>query len=175
MIKLFLLPNSPQKKRFAQCAGAYRWIYNKALEERKQIWKMEKRHLSFYDQARSLSLLKEQEDMQWLKDMHSQMLKQALFELDKNFESYNIQVTNENKLAYPPFRAKGKNESFCYPIALTIDKDRINFPKIGWIHFSHNENVEAIFKNTTVIQEGNQWYAYIANKHTETDWNPIAL
>lgn len=160
MIKLALLPNSPQKKKFAQCAGAYRWIYNKALEERKLTWKTEKRHLTFYDQVQRLSFLKEQKDMEWLNEMSSQMLKQALFELDKNCaDCHQTQISNAS-LDYPHFRVKGKSESFCYPMHLTIDKKRVNLPKIGWVYFSGAQETEALFKNTTVILEDKNWYAY---------------
>ena len=141
-----------------QFAGAGRWIYNRGLALRSTLWEEEKKTPSLFDQNNELVLLKQEEATAWLKEIHSQVLQQALDDLNLAFEHFFRRVKNKETPGYPRFRCKGENDSFRYPQGVRVEGDRVWLPKIGWVRFRKSREIEGKIKQTTVIQEGKDWY-----------------
>lgn len=160
--KFRLRPKHKQKSQFAQSAGASRWVYNRGLDRRNQLWEKEKRSLSLFDQNNELVLLKKEESTSWLKEIHSQVLQQALNDLNQAFDHFFRRVKNKEVPGYPRFRCKGENDSFRYPQGVKVEKDLVWLPKIGWVKFRKSREIEGEIKQTTVIKEGSDWYVCFA-------------
>src|SRR5262245_20217862 len=160
--KFRLRPNRAQETSFAQFAGAARWIYNRGLDQRTKLWQEEKRSISLIDQNNELVLLKNQEESSWLKEIHSQVLQQALHDLNEAFDHFFQRVKKKESPGYPHFRCKGINDSFRYPQRVKVQKDNVWLPKIGWVRFRKSREVEGEIKQTTVIKEGKNWYVCFA-------------
>ncbi|MFZ0564929.1 MAG: transposase, partial [Chlamydiales bacterium] len=126
------------------------------------LWEDEKRSISHYDQNNELVLLKNEEDTIWLKDIHSQVLQQALHDLKEAFDHFFRRVKNKEIPGYPQFRCKGKNDSFRYPQGVKVEKEYAWLPKIGWVRMRKSREIEGKIKQTTVIKEGKYWYACFA-------------
>lgn len=86
--KFRLRPNRKQESLCSQFAGAARWIFNRGLDQRNKLWEEEKRSISCYDQNNGLVRLKNEESTSWLKDIHSQVLQQALHDLKEAFDHF---------------------------------------------------------------------------------------
>lgn len=155
--KFRLSPNSTQRELFAQFAGACRWVYNRGLAERNERWKNESKSLSLYTQNNELVTLKKEEETSWLKDMHSQILQQALADLASAFDHFFRRVKNHEVPGYPGFRCKGGSDSFRYPQGVSVKENKVYLPKIGWVKFKKSREIEGEIKQTTVILEGNNW------------------
>jgi putative transposase len=150
--KFRLQPAKNKEPLFYQFAGARRWIYNRGLDQRKKAWEEEKRKVTLYDQNNELVLLKEKEDLAWLKDIHSQVLQQALHDLDQAFLNF---FTGSG---YPRFKCKGVRDSFRYPQGVKVDNNKAWLPKIGWINFRKSREIEGAIKQTTITLEDGKWY-----------------
>jgi putative transposase len=83
--KFRLRPNREKVRSFVQFAGGSRWVYNRGLDQRNKLWEEEKKGISLYDQNDELVLLKNKEETSWLKEIHSQVLQQALHDLNEAF------------------------------------------------------------------------------------------
>jgi IS605 OrfB family transposase len=81
--KFRLRPNRKQESLCCQSAGGARWIFNRGLNQRNTLWEEEKRSISLFDQNNELVLLKNQEETSWLTIIHSQVLQQALHDLNE--------------------------------------------------------------------------------------------
>lgn len=160
--KFRLSPNKKQESLCSQFAGAARWIFNRGLAQRSKLWEEEKRFISHYDQNNRLVLLKNEEETSWLKDIHSQVLQQALHDLQEAFDHFFRRVKNKEIPGYPQFRCKGENDSFRYPQGVKLEKKSVWLPKIGWVKFRKSREVEGEIKQTTVIKEGKYWYVCFA-------------
>jgi putative transposase len=147
-----------QRQLFAQYAGASRFLYNRGLEQRKTAYEKEGKSIKHYDQNNELVSLKKQESTQWLKDIHSQVLQQALQNLDRAFQNFFQNVKLGKKPGFPRFKCKGVRDSFRYPQGVKVEEDNVYLPKIGWARFHKSREIEGTIKQTTITREGEHWY-----------------
>ncbi|HSW86891.1 MAG TPA: transposase, partial [Rhabdochlamydiaceae bacterium] len=104
------------------------------------------------------------EPTSWLKEIHSQVLQQALDDLNQAFSHFFRRVKNKETPGYPRFRCKGENDSFRYPQGVKVQRNRVWLPKIGWVRFRKSREIEGEIKQTTIIKEGNRWYVCFSCK-----------
>ena len=156
--KYRLSPTNAQLGLFLQFAGAARWVYNRFLDQRTKLWKEEQKSISRYDQINQLVPLKKEKETSWLKEIHSQVLQQALFDLQRAFDHFFRRVRSKEVPGYPKFRTKGENDSFRYPQGVKVTGNRVYLPKIGFVKFKKSREIEGEIKEVTVIQEGFAWY-----------------
>ena len=142
----------------SQFAGACRWVYNRGLNKRNECWEQEKKSLSLYEQNNELVTLKKEEETSWLKTVHSQILQQALGDLDQAFKHFFRRVKKGEVPGHPRFRCKGDRDSFRYPQGVKVEGDRVFLPKIGWIRFRKSREIEGCIKQTTISLNGGKWY-----------------
>jgi len=130
--KYRLKPSKKQRTLCLQFAGSCRWVFNRGLEKKKTAYENEKKTLSYFDLNNELPSLKKAEETSWLKDVHSQVLQQALKDLDFAFQHFFRRVrSKEEKPGYPRFKRKGDKESFRYPQGVKIEGNHVYLPKIG--------------------------------------------
>ena len=156
--KFRLRPNRKSEPLMSQAAGACRWIFNHGLSERKRTWEEKQCSLSLYDQNKALTELKKKEETEWLSDVHSQILQQALGDLDLAMKAFFERVKRKEKAGYPHFRCRGQHDSFRYPQGFKVEATKVYLPKIGWIRFRKSREIEGTIKQVTAIREGGHWY-----------------
>ena len=156
--KFRLRPNGRTQNLCAQFAGACRWVYNRGLARRKELWEEEGKSLTLFDQNKEVTQLKRREETEWLQTIHSQALQQALGDLDQVYQNFFARVKRGEKPGYPHFRSKGSRDSFRYPQGVKIKDDWVFLPKIGWVRFRKSREIEGTLKQTTVILDGGKWY-----------------
>jgi putative transposase len=76
--KYKIIPNEEQKVLLNKHFGSIRFIYNYFLNERKREYETNKNSINFYDNCKSLTMLKKQEDYSWLNEINSQSLQSSL-------------------------------------------------------------------------------------------------
>jgi len=84
-----------------------RHLYNWNLQERIDIYKSEKRTISYNEQQNALPKLKKERP--WFKGVYSQVLQDALKRLDKAYKRFFRQ-----KKGFPKFKKKGQWSSITY-------------------------------------------------------------
>ena len=154
--KYLLKPNKTSEALFHQFAGARRWIYNWGLQQRKETFEKEEKKVSLFDQNNALVFLKQKTT--WLSSIHSQVLQQALSDLDKAYGSFFLGLKKGPKVGYPRFKCKGVRDSFRYPQGVKVEEDRVFLPKIGWVKWIKSREIEGVIKQTTILKEGEKWY-----------------
>ncbi len=155
--KYRLDPTDSQRQLFAQFAGASRFLYNRGLEERTTAYEKEGRSITYFGQNDELVSLKRQKGTAWLQDVHSQVLQQALKNLDNAFQQFFENVKTGRKPGFPRFKCKGIRDSFRYPQGVKIDGQNAYLPKIGWVRFRKSREIEGVIKQTTIRREGDHW------------------
>lgn len=158
-----LYPTDEQRLFLAQTAGACRFVYNLALDQRQHWGKRYKERvgkaLSYTAQSRELTALKK--ECAWLAHTPSQPLQQALRDLDTAYQNFF-----SGRSGYPSPRKKGKNDRFRFPIALPVERTskttgRIKLPKLGWVTFRGWYALPQKIRNVTVSLRAGQWYAAV--------------
>jgi len=124
--KYKLLPNEKQIVLLNKHFGCIRFVYNYFLNERKKEYETNKNSLNYYDNAKSLTELKKQEQYVWLNEINSQSLQLSLKHLDTAY----IRFFKKNAL-FPKFKSKHNKNSFCIPQAVKLIKGKLVIPKFS--------------------------------------------
>ena len=168
-------PTDAQRQLFIQFAGACRFIYNRGLDQRKKAYENEGRSVQYFEQNNELVVLKREEETAWLKDVHSQVLQQALRNLDFAFQNFFQNVKTGKKPGFPRFKCKGLRDGFRYPQGVNIDNDRVYLPKIGWVKFRKSREIEGEIKQTTIRREADHWYVSFSTERELPDPIPAPV
>jgi len=117
-------PNEEQKVLLNKHFGSIRFIYNHFLNERKREYETNKQTLNYYDNAKSLTELKKQEEYSWLNEVNSQSLQVSLKNLD---DAYNGFFKKRTK--FPKFKSKHTKNSFKVPQGVKLEDGKLRIRK----------------------------------------------
>ncbi|UKJ06894.1 transposase [Solitalea lacus] len=119
-----LLPTKEQEVLLNKHFGCVRFVFNHFFNERIEQYKERKKSDNYHKQAGSLTLLKKQEETEWLKAVNSQTLQTALRSLDTAFVNFF-----RGNAKFPRFKSKRKKNSFTVPQFVEVEHGKLVFPK----------------------------------------------
>jgi putative transposase len=122
--KFRIEPTSEQIVLLSKHFGACRFVFNRFLHERKEKYLNEKTSLNYYDNARTLTDLKKEEDFDWLKEINSQSLQSSIRNLDSAYKNF---FNKQNQ--FPRFKSKYDKQSFKIPQNALINEGKLVIPK----------------------------------------------
>ena len=153
-----LKPNGANIKAFARFCGCARFVYNQGIEWNNEQGKLNSDFRFSYVALANL-LPQWKQEWPWLAQCHSQVLQQALKDLDRAFSNFF-----EGRANFPKFHKKFKSkDSFRYPQGFKIDegKRQIYLPKIGWVKYHRSRFIAGKAKSITVSRKADGWYVSI--------------
>ena len=155
-----LYPTHEQAQQMAQIAGSCRFVFNLALEQRRDWWKPG-RTFNFASQCREVTALRA--EVAWLKMAPVHTLQQAIKDLDRAYQNWWA-----GRAEYPTPRKKGLNDSFRFPDPVSIKVERtgkssgrIKLPKLGWIRLRGWYAIPGNICNATVSRRAGQWHVAV--------------
>ena len=158
--KFRLSPTKQQEQKLFWTLTRCRELYNAALSERRDAYRMAGKSISYYEQKRALPEIKT-DIRQEYQDIHSQVLQDVLLRLNRAFEHFFRRVKNGEEPGYPRFQGRNRYNSFTYPqggYSLTHDS-RLCLSKIGSMKIRLHRNIAGKIKTCTIKYEAGQWYA----------------
>lgn len=172
--KLYPLEPTPEQAEcLAQTAGACRFVYNIALEQRRDHWRKAK--LSWPQQCREVTECRN--ETEWLRAAPVHALQQALKDLDTAFDRFFCGLGG-----YPKPREKFKDDAFRLPDPSYLGFKRlskrmgaIRLPKIGWIKCRDWRELGGDLRSVTIKRKAGKWYAAIAYQREVDAPAPSAL
>ena len=146
--------------KLAQFAGCSRLVWNRALALQKDRLNTKQSCLSYAGLSKELTQWKKEEDLFFLKKVHSQALQQSLKNLSQALKDA---FDKSNPKQFPRFKKKGQRDSFRYPQGFKLDNQngRIFLPKIGWVKYNKSQEIVGEAKNVTVSKRGKHWFVSI--------------
>lgn len=168
-----LYPTPKQAAQMAQIAGACRFVYNLALEQRRDWWRQYRAitgsNISFASQCRELTALRA--DVDWLKACPVHALQQALRDLDRAYQNFFA-----GRAAYPTPRKNGVNDSFRFPDPTSLVVKRtgksagqVKLPKLGWVRLRGWHALPGDICNITLSRRAGKWFAAVQCEREVTD------
>lgn len=122
-VKYRLYPTKEQCVLIDKHIGACRFVYNLALETKQFAYAAKQINLSVFDLNKQLPELKT--TCEWLKEINSQSLQQAISNLDTAYTNFF-----KGQAEFPKFKSKRKSrQSFQVPQNVIIEKEAIIIPK----------------------------------------------
>ena len=155
-----LYATDEQEALFSQFAGVCRFLYNIALEQRRDWWRNYRSvtgfNISFASQGRELTELRAEFD--WIAAVSIIPQQQALRDLEKAYQNFFA-----GRADYPSPRKRGVNDSFrfsgrdCPWRKLNAKWAAVKLPKIGEVKFRLTRDIPGVIKNVTVILDALGW------------------
>lgn len=142
--KFRVYPDSEQKDKLTVQFGCSRFVYNHYRAVREGYYQDTGTGLTYNDCAVDLTE-RLKIDHPWLKDADSQVIQQALMDLDKAYKNFF-----EGRADYPSFKRKFDKQSIRYPQRFKVEGGAVYLPKVGWVKAVLHRKIEGKMKNCTV-------------------------
>ena len=111
--KFRLYPTPRQVELFEQTLALCQELYNAALQERRDAWRINRESVNFAAQSAQLPDIKQARPE--FTGVYSQVLQDALHRVDKTFKAFFARVRRKAKAGFPRFRPRPRYDSFTYP------------------------------------------------------------
>lgn len=155
--KYRLYPNRSQRERLQKTLDVCRELYNAALQERRDGYRIAKAKLNYYSQANQLSEIKEVRPD--ISDVHSQVLQDVLRRVDKSFKAFFQRIKRHQTPGFPRFQGKHRYDSFTYPQTGFSVGDKLQLSKIGNVKIKLHRELKGDIKTLSIKRENGSWYA----------------
>ena len=155
--KFRIYPNSEQKTALSKTFGCTRMIYNYYLNKRIKLYEEEKITFGYTKCAKDLTFLKKEKE--FLKEVDSIPLQQALRHLDTAFQNF----FKKPETGFPKFKSKKNNNSYttvCVNNNIKLEKGTVFLPKIGKVKVKQHRDTPENYrlKSVTVSQTASGKY-----------------
>jgi len=150
-----LEPTSQQGDGFRRYAGARRFIWNWALQQKRDHYQATGKGLSEKELSARLTALKGEPETAWLKEMDSQLLQQVLADLKKAFVNFF-----EKRARLPRFKSRKRDMArFRIPQRVMLADGYLTVPKIGRVKTRQSQVVEGVTKSATFKRDAcGHWF-----------------
>ncbi len=154
-------PTAKQIGLLNQFAGARRFVWNWALNRKREHFQQTGKTLGFSPLCIELTHLKQQTETAWLREMDSQSLQQALRDLERAYQHFFRRLKQgDKKKGFPKFKSKKiDTPRFRIPQRVVLEDGLVSVPKIGLIRAIVHRPLEGVTKGATFKREaGGHWY-----------------
>lgn len=167
--KYRIYPNKKQKEIITKTFGCCRFVYNKYLAKRIEMYEQNKETFSYVQCANDMKKLKS--ELEWLKEVDSTALQSSLKDLDSAYQKFF-----KEHAGYPKFKSK-KTHRFSYKSKCVngniqyCDK-YIKLPKLGMVKTKNKLVPQGRILNATVSKEPSGKY-FVSLCCTDVDIKPL--
>lgn len=167
MIKTYkyrLYPTKKQIRKLEWTLDNCRVLYNSCLLDRKNRYEQTGKGLSRIDQQKILCSDKKR--IEYLNDIHSQVLQNVLFRVERALQNFFRRVKAGEKAGYPRFKSENRYNSITYPqTGFEIIEQDLKLSKIGTIKIKLHRQLIGNTKTCSIKREINKWYACFSVEH----------
>src|SRR6266511_1291830 len=142
-----------------QLAEACR-LYNAALQERRDAYRMAGKSLNYCDQANQLKDIRAAGDLGLV---NAQCPQDVLRRFDKPLKALFTRIKRGQTPGYPRFRSASRYDSITFPTygdgAKLLDNGKLRVQGVGQVKLKLHRPIEGAIKTVTVKREAGRWYA----------------
>ncbi|WP_109273654.1 IS200/IS605 family element RNA-guided endonuclease TnpB [Clostridioides difficile] len=148
--KFRMYPNKKQQELINKTFGCCRFVYNKYLAKRIEVYKNDKETFTYKQCSSDLTNLKK--ELKWLKEPDKFSLQNALRDLDNAYKKFF-----KEKVGFPKFKSKKINR-FSYKTNFTNGNimycgQHIKLPKLGMVKVRDKQVPKGRILNATISKE----------------------
>lgn len=175
--KVTLGPNRAQSVLINKTIGCARFVYNRFLALRKELYSTEKKTLNYGGCSQALTQLKK--EIEWLREVDKFALQNALKNLEtayKNFFTDLKKPKAKRRFCFPKFKKKhGCKQSYKTNLTngnIQILQNHLKLPKLGWVRFHKSQEITGKIVNVTVTRTTTGKYIASILCETEIEAHP---
>ncbi len=141
-----------------QLAEACR-LYNAALQERRDAWRINRERVSYYTQANQLKEIRASGDLALA---NCQTCQDVLMRVDRALVGFFNRVKRGEKAGFPRFRSYTRFDSYTFPTygngCKLLACGKLRLQGVGTVKVKLHRSVVGKIKTVTVKREGARWY-----------------
>lgn len=171
-MRIRLLPDASQDVFFRRSAGSARWVWNWALHQQNEHYRLTGEHLSVEPLSRELTqLLNEDPEKDWLKQVPRTCLTQTLNDLGVAWKGFfdGLKGLRKDKPGKPQFKRRGgSTEGLGFQIdprhktVLNREEGILRLALVGPVKAVFSEPVPGIISSVAVKRKGEHWCASLS-------------
>jgi putative transposase len=170
-----LRPTARQHVALGQCVASHRELYNAALQERRDAWRLQRTGVSYGEQSAQLKDIRKARPDAAVWSFSSQQA--TLRRLNRAFASFFRRVRAGETPGYPRFKSVGRFDSVEWPkdgdgCRRQPDTRRVYLQGIGQVKVSVHRRVEGRVKTIQVRRQGRHWMLVLSCDQVPT--RPLA-
>jgi putative transposase len=147
-----------QQTVLSDALGLCRFLYNAALQERRDAWRQQRVSVSFNQQ--SMELVGAKCECSELDGVYSQVLQDVLHRADKTFKAFFRRCQRGETPGHPRFKGRDRYDSFTYPqLGFKLVGNTLQLSKIGQIKIKLHRPIVGKVKTVTIKRACGKWYA----------------
>ncbi|HYX18219.1 MAG TPA: IS200/IS605 family element RNA-guided endonuclease TnpB [Nostoc sp.] len=153
--KVTLIPTHNQEVLINKTIGCARYVYNRFLALKKELYASEGKTLNYNTCSQQLTILKK--EIEWLKEVDKFALQNSLKNLEtayKNFFADLKKIKGKKGVGFPKFKKKrGCKQSYKTNLTngnIQIIENRLKLPKVGWVRFHKSQYITGKLVNVTI-------------------------
>lgn len=167
--KFQLRPTKGQIQRMDACLEAHRLLYNAALEERIEAWRMCGKRISFAGQSAQVKDIRAADPTQAQWGAGSQVT--TVRRLDRAFQAFFRRVKAGATPGFPRFKSRDrwdsvtwmKDRSACrWNSGIEGGPVRVMFQGIGHVRVHQHREIKGRVRTLTLKREGRRWYVIVS-------------
>ena len=147
-------------------------LYNAALRERRDAWKLCRESVNYCTQANQLKEIRANGDLSLANFSACQ---DVLRRVDKTFKAFFRRVKRGDKAGFPRFKSHTRFDSITFPSygdgCRLLDGGKLRLQSIGLLKVKLHRLVEGTIKTVTIKREAGRWYACFS---VECEAKPLA-
>jgi len=170
-----LYPNKTTEKSLYFVLNRCRELYNAALSERKDAYRMAGKSITYVDQQNDLPEIKHEIRPEY-EDIAAHVLQDVLNRLHKAFQNFFRRCKNGENPGYPRFQGSSRYNSFTYPdgAGWKFDGTHLHLSKIGSIRVKLHRKLEGTIKTVTLKRGVDHWYVSFSCEVEEPEKLPVS-
>jgi putative transposase len=142
-----------------------RHVYNAAIGERREAWRMRGVSVSYYQQKAELPGIKEA--MPEYAEVSSQVLQGVVLRVERAYQGFFRRMKAGETPGYPRFQGRNRYHSFTYPQVgehggARLDNGYLVLSKIGRLAVRWSRPLDGTPKTVTISREADGWYASLS-------------
>lgn len=175
--KFRLYPNKEQENLIQRTFGCCRFVFNHYLAYRKEVYEKTAETLNYYACANDLTVLKQQEETSWLKEVDATALQSSIRDLDIAYQNFFRRVKQGKNPGFPHFKSKHHHrqsyKSKCIGTNIKVLENAVQLPKLGAVKCRISKQVQGRILSATVSQNPSGKY-FVAICCTDVNIQPFA-
>ena len=169
--KFKIRPSKRISQVFEETLNLCRELYNGALQERRDAWKLNRVSINYHDQRIQLPEIKLIRPD--LAALYSQVPQDVLRRLNKTFDAFFRRVKAKQTAGFPRFKGQNRYHSFTYPQSgFSLDGDKLTLSKIGSCRIRLSRPIEGRIKTCTIKREVTGWFVIFAVEENQCRYFP---
>lgn len=173
--KYRLYPTKAQVEALNYQLGEACRLYNAALQERRDAWRLNRVSVNYYDQASQLKEIRASGDLSLANFSACQ---DVLRRVDKTFKAFFTRIIRGAKAGFPRFKSLHRFDSVTFPSygdgCRLQANGKLRLQGIGLLKIKLHRAVEGEIKTVTIKRQCGKWYVCFSVEYSPTPL-PVSL